>query len=103
MMPITIIAATEGKKDLKPIDSLQLQLTSLFKVSHTITGDKEATSVVKYYADYFEKMANSGNMEVFARLMSLSVYKVENEAWFKQNDQKLKDFNVWVAATPRGF
>jgi hypothetical protein len=101
MMPISIIAATEGKKGLSAIDSLQLQLTNLFKVSRMISGDKEPPFILSYFSDYFEKLGNSDNMPAFARLVSLSAYKDENVQWFKDNDDKLKTLDSWVASTKR--
>jgi tetratricopeptide (TPR) repeat protein len=103
MMPISIISATEGKKGLSAIDSLQLQLTSIFEVSHTLTGDKENSFVSNYFSDYFAKLGISDNMPAFARLVSLSAYKDENVKWFKDNDDKLKALDSWIASTKREF
>jgi len=103
MMPLSIITATEDKKGLSAVDSLQLQLTNLFKVSRTISGDKEPQSILSYFPDYFEKLGNSDNMPAFARLVSLTAYKDENVKWFKDNDDKLKALDSWVTSTKREF
>ena len=108
LMPMAVTTATDsnstgGKKNLTSVDSLALQLTSLFKISTTITGDKENSFVTNYFAKYFEQLGNSDNMPTFARLVSLTAYKDENLQWFKDNDDKLKALNNWVANTKREF
>jgi tetratricopeptide (TPR) repeat protein len=103
MMPISIIAATEDKKGLSSIDSLQLQLTNLFQVSKTLIGDKEPPIILNYFADYFDKLGNSGNMPAFARLVSLSVHRDESLQWFKDNAQQLSALDSWLRTTERSF
>jgi tetratricopeptide (TPR) repeat protein len=103
MMPLSVTNATSGKKNLSATDSLTLQLTSLFELSHLITGDKEKPFIASYYSDFFEKLAKSGNMPAFARYISLSAYKDENLAWFKEHDKELNDLDAWIKATKREF
>jgi tetratricopeptide (TPR) repeat protein len=104
MMPISIIAATENKKGLSAIDSIQLQLTSLFQIARMITDDKkQQTFAVNYYADYFQKLATSGNMPAFTRYISLSINKDENLQWFKAHDKELSGLDKWINATERKF
>jgi len=103
MMPMAISTALDKKTNLSAVDSVQFELTSLFEMSQTITGDNAPALVKNYYADYFEKLAKSGNMPAFARYITLSAYKDENLAWFKEHDKELKDLQQWVAATKREF
>ncbi|HTK22332.1 MAG TPA: tetratricopeptide repeat protein [Mucilaginibacter sp.] len=103
IMPLAIINATENKKGLTTIDSAQLQLESLFKVAHTITDDKEQPFVLNYYSNYFEKLGTSGNMPAFIHYISLSAYRDEDKAWFKEHDKELKDLDKWVTSTERHF
>lgn len=103
MMPLAVISATEGKKDLTKLDSLQLQLTSLFQIAHTIADDSSQTFIAHYYGDFFEALAKSGNMPAFTRFISLSAYKDENLAWFKEHDKELSTFDAWIASTERKF
>jgi tetratricopeptide (TPR) repeat protein len=101
MLPISIIAATDGKKDLAPVDSLELQLKSVFEVAGNIIGEKEDPFVSKYFANYFVALAGSDNMPAFARLVSLTAYKEDNLKWFKDNDSKLTALSNWIANTKR--
>lgn len=102
MMPIAVLAATENKTGLTAIDSVQLQLTSVFQIAHTIT-DTTQTFLAHYYADYFQKLAESGNMAAFTRFISLSAYHDENLAWFKEHDQELAALDKWMQETQRSF
>lgn len=103
MLPLSVMAATTDKKGLSALDSLTLQLTSLFSVAHTITNDKDQPFVASYYSDFFASLAKSGNMAAFTRYISLSVYKDENVAWFKEHDKELTAFDTWMQATKREF
>jgi tetratricopeptide (TPR) repeat protein len=103
MMPMAVINATSGKTNLSSVDSLTLQLTSLFEVAHTITGDKDQPFIAKYFSDYFVALGKSGNMPAFARYMSLSVYTDENKKWFKDHDKELSALDTWVSSTKREF
>lgn len=102
-MPIAILAATTDKKGLTAIDSLTLQLKSLFQVSSTFQGKKQDDFYTHFYSQYFSKLAATDNMPAFARLVSLSVYKDENTAWFKEHDKELSAMSKWIADTERKF
>ena len=101
MMPLAVVNATSNKTNLSAIDSLQLQITSLFKISHTITGDNEPIFISHYFADYFEKLGKSDNMPAFTRLVSMSAYREENLQWFKDNPGKLEALDGWIKSTKR--
>ncbi|MEO7211690.1 tetratricopeptide repeat protein [Mucilaginibacter sp.] len=103
LMPLTVTNATSDKKNLSATDSLTLQFTALFEIAHVITGDKDNPFVASYYSDFFEKLAKSGNMAAFTRYISLSAYKDENLAWFKEHDKDLAAFDDWLKATKREF
>jgi tetratricopeptide (TPR) repeat protein len=103
IMPLAVINATSGKTGLTAPDSLTLQLTELFKVSHTMADDKDYPNVAKFYSDFFESLGASGNMAAFTRYITLSVYKDENMAWFKEHDKELTAFDTWLQATKREF
>lgn len=103
LMPMTVATATDNQNNLTAPDSLSLQLTALFKIAHTITGDKDQPFVSSYYSDFFETLAKSGNMPSFTRYISLSVYNTENTAWFKEHDKELTAFDNWMQATKREF
>ena len=101
-LPIAILSATTDKKGLTAIDSLTLQLKSVYEIADTFT-DKKDDFYIHYYADYFDKLAETDNMQAFARLISLAAYKEENLQWFKDNNAKLSALDAWVAATKREF
>ena len=103
MMPLMLVGATIDKKGLSPIDSLQLQLTSVFKTAGVLLGDKATPFAKKYLADYFQKLAESNNMPAFVHIICLSAYHDENMQWFKENGDKLTDINNWINVTKREF
>lgn len=108
LMPMAITTATDsittgGKQNLTRVDSLALQLTSLFKIATSITGEKEDPFVVSYFAKFFNKLGNTDNMPAFARFISLSAYREEDLQWFKDNDGKLTALDTWVSNTKREF
>jgi len=103
VIPFTVITATENKKNLSPVDSLQLQLTALFKASRAFAADKEPTIIQHYFSDFFEKLGNSDNMPAFTRLVSMSAYRDENLQWFKDNPGKLEALDAWIKNTKREF
>lgn len=103
IMPLAVINATSSKTGLSATDSLTLQLTELFKVSHTMADDKEYPIVARYFSDFFLSLGASGNMAAFTRYISLSGYKDENLAWFKEHDKELNEFDAWLKATKREF
>ncbi len=102
-LPLAILSATTDKKGLTAIDSLTLQLQSVYKVSHTFSMDKKDDFYTHFYADYFTKLAETDNMQALARLISLSAYKDETLQWFKDNNTKLSALDSWVTATKREF
>jgi Tfp pilus assembly protein PilF len=102
-LPLAVLSATTDKKGLTAIDSLTLQLQSVYKVSNTFNMDKKDDFYKHYYADYFSKLAETDNMQAFARLLSLTAYRDENLQWFKDNGPKLSALDAWVTATKREF
>lgn len=103
IMPLAVINATSGKKGLSATDSLTLQLKELFDVSHAMADDKDQPIVATYFSSFFESLSKSGNMAAFTRYISLSGYKDENLAWFKEHDKELTAFDDWIKATKREF
>jgi len=100
---MAVIAATEGKTNLSGVDSLNLQLTALFKQAIEFKEAQSDPFFNNYYAKFFNKLAESVNMEAFTRFISLSGYKDENLAWFKANNEKLNNLDAWIRANPRTF
>ncbi|MGZ3751621.1 MAG: tetratricopeptide repeat protein [Mucilaginibacter sp.] len=102
-LSLAIVNSTDDKKNLSATDSLELQLKSVFEVSHIIADDKEPQFFSKYLADYFEKLAKSGNMPAFTRYITLSIFKDEDTAWFKDHPKELTDLDKWISSTERNF
>jgi hypothetical protein len=100
-MPLAITTATDNKKNLTPIDSLELQLTSVFKIAGSIPSESADPFVSKYFGKYFVALGNTDNMPAFTRLVSLSGYHDDNLKWFKDNDGKLTALSNWIANTKR--
>lgn len=103
LMPMAISTSLDKKTNLSAVDSVQFELTSLFTISTAIIGGDAPPLIKNYYAVYFEQLAKSGNVPAFARYITLSAYRDENLAWFKENDKELKDLQQWVATTKREF
>jgi len=102
-MQMAVLAATEGKTNLSGVDSLNLQLTTMFKQAFEFKETQSDSFFSNYYAKFFNKLAESGNMEAFTRFISLSAYKDENLAWFKANNDKLNNLDMWIRTNPRTF
>ncbi|MES2267909.1 MAG: tetratricopeptide repeat protein [Bacteroidota bacterium] len=103
LMPTAVLAATSDKSNLGTVDSLTLQLKSLFEITHEITGDKGQPFVSAFFSDYFSALGKSGNMPAFARLMTISIYPDENKKWFTEHDNELTALDKWITSTKRTF
>jgi tetratricopeptide (TPR) repeat protein len=102
-LAMSVLAATSDKKDLNTIDSLKLQLKSAYDVSGTFSMNKHDDFYLRFYADYFKKLAQTDNMPAFTRLISLTAYKDENLKWFKENDKQLSALEAWLGGQERKF
>jgi tetratricopeptide (TPR) repeat protein len=102
-LPIAVLAATTDKKGLTGIDSLRLQLKSVYEVGETFNINKHDDFYAHFYADYFKKLAETDNMEAFSRLVSLTANKEENVQWFKDNSTKLSALDGWISTAKREF
>jgi tetratricopeptide (TPR) repeat protein len=103
-LPITmaVAAATTGKSNLSPTDSLAAELQSVFNVTGAPLSDKVKNPFFwSYYASYFGGLAKSNNLPAFARYISLSARQEDGLKWFKDNPEKLDELDKWIKATPR--
>jgi tetratricopeptide (TPR) repeat protein len=101
-LPMAVLASTLDKKNLTPVDSLNLQLSTAMQ----IIGEQSASRgdfFSVYYAKYFDKLAKSDNMQAFTHYISLTAYKDEDVAWFKTHEKELNDLQAWTKDTKRGF
>jgi len=103
LMPMAIVNATSGKKDLTKTDSLTLQLKAIFSIANTFEDKKGDPFYKNFLGDYFKKLSETDNMPAFARLISLGANQEENLQWFKDNNAKLSALDAWVTATKREF
>lgn len=105
-MSVNLAAAAKlelAKKNVDSVETLELALKMIFesvgKISAKPTTKKDF--FWNFYADYFYKLAESGNMPAFVRLISLSAYGDENLAWFKANSKTLGDLDLWIRSNER--
>ena len=103
LLQSTILVATDDKKNLTPIDTIALRLTAVFKITGELKESKDQPFFMNYYSSYFKKLAETDNMITLAHLISLTAYRDENLKWFKENGDKLKALNAWIADTKREF
>src|SRR5260221_273675 len=103
LLQLALTNSTENKTNLTAIDSLQLQLKSVFNISKELEKNKGNTFFSNFYAKYFTSLNESENITAFTRLVSLSAYKEENLKWFKENSVQLEALNKWITSTKRDF
>ena len=101
LMPMTVVTAVSDKKGLSKVDTLALELKSLFEISDTYNGKKPDAFYKSFFSDYFSALAVSGNVPAFARFISVSVYQDESVKWLKENQSKLNALDGWVTTTKR--
>jgi tetratricopeptide (TPR) repeat protein len=106
VLPMTVVASTQAKelngRKLSGVDSLEVELTDVFKYLGE-ARQSDTGFYANYFAKFFGKLAASGNMPAFTRLISLTAYKDENLAWFNENKKQLDDLDMWIRSTPRDF
>jgi tetratricopeptide (TPR) repeat protein len=102
-MTMAIINSTSGKANLSPADTLALQLNSVFPIIGEQAHTQGDTFFENYYAKFFNDMTDSGNVPAFAHYISVSAYKDEDMAWFKEHEREFKQFQTWLDDTPRSF
>ena len=102
-MQMAVLTATDNKKDLSAVDTLSLQLKSVFEIVGEQSDKLETPFFSKYYAKYFLKLAKSENIPAFARVISLSAYQEEDTKWLKEHNKELQELDRWVSTTEREF
>ncbi|WP_214073780.1 tetratricopeptide repeat protein [Mucilaginibacter sp. dw_454] len=93
-------AAVAGKTNLTPVDSLTLQLTSIFKAIKEQQDQYGSPFFSKYYGDFFDALAATENMDTFVHLISLNA-SPDNDAWLKSHPDKMTAFVNWTKNTKR--
>lgn len=97
LMQLAIVNATEKLKGQSEADTLQAQLTEVFKVAHGVADDKAVPFIGSYYSDYFEQLGNSGNMEAFVHYILLSsARREEHLAWLKSHKAETDKLDAWI-------
>jgi tetratricopeptide (TPR) repeat protein len=102
-MQMAVVAATVDKKNLTSVDSLTLQLTSVFRIIGEQSDKSITPFFANYYAKYFQELSVSDNMPAFTRYISLCVYKDENTDWFNGHKEELMGLEKWISSTERNF
>lgn len=103
MFSLAVVNGTRGKKGLSSVDSLSLQLASLFKIQDATQEKAEGVFYGKFFVDYFKNLANTDNVPAFTHFITLSTNKDEDAEWFKTHDVELKKFDNWVSGTKRDY
>jgi tetratricopeptide (TPR) repeat protein len=107
-MSVNLAARTREeliKKNADSVASLEFALKMVFESAGKESAKLNTSKSFywNYYADFFYKLAESDNMAAFTRLISLSAFKEQNLAWFKDNKKQLDDLDIWVRSTPRNL
>jgi len=97
----TAAEAVAGKANLTSVDSLSMQLTSVFKAIKAQQDQYGSPFFSKYYGDYFSALAATENMETFAHLISRNQQPAETEAWIKDHPDNIKALTDWLKDTKR--
>lgn len=96
-----VASATSGKANLKTADSVSLQLTSSFKAIKEQSARYSSPFFAKFFGDFFGAMAESNYMDVFSRVITVSLAPQENIGWLKSHADDAKAFNVWLSTQKR--
>jgi tetratricopeptide (TPR) repeat protein len=103
-LAISMTALSGQNKKLTGMDLLEYELKSIFTIAGESSEKKTDKDFFdKFFADYFYKLAQTGNMPAFARLISLSANSEANTKWMSDNDKQVKELDDWLATTPRDF
>lgn len=99
----TIIAA--GKtKNLQGLPLLEYQLKSIFIMVGQLSAKKTDKNFFdNYYAAFFYKLAQSPQISIFAKLISVSGEKGTYNKWEQDNPQQTLALDNWVKSTARNF
>ncbi|MBK0379803.1 tetratricopeptide repeat protein [Mucilaginibacter segetis] len=103
ILPLAVLSATADKKGLSAVDSLTLQLSSVFRISDNFQKQQTTDFYNKFYSGYFKKLAATNYMPTLARYISLVAYKDENEAWIKAHEDNFNELVSWVETNNREF
>ena len=103
-LAISVTAVSGQNKKLTGMDLLEYQLKSIFTIAGESSEKKADKDFFdKFFVDYFYKLAKTGNMPAFTRLVSLSAFTDANTKWMSENDKQVKDLDDWIASTPRAY
>jgi len=96
-----VASSLAGKTNLKPVDSVNLELTSAFKAIKDQSGQYNSTFFARYFGDFFGAIGESNNMDVFTHVITVSLNPQENLAWLKAHPDDIKAFNTWLTTQKR--
>lgn len=100
---IAVTGSVVDKKGLTAVDSLALQLESVFKIFAEQSVKEPASFHKKFMVDYFGALASSGNTPAFTRYITMTTNAAENNAWAKAHPTEVKAFIEWATSTKREF
>ncbi|RZL19639.1 MAG: tetratricopeptide repeat protein [Pedobacter sp.] len=91
------VTTTTSLKDFSEQDLLAFKLKSIFSVTGELSAKKAEKSFFwSFYADYFNKLKDNDVLNVLARVISLSAFKEDNEAWLKKNQDKVAVYKAAI-------
>ena len=94
-------AALAGKTNLSQIDSLNLQLTAVYKAIKQRQDQYGSVFFSKYFGNYFGNIAGTNYMDIFTRYITVSLSVADNLAWLKARPDNIKEFNTWLSTQKR--
>lgn len=101
---ISMVTLSAQAKKLSGIDLLEYELKSIFTLAGQLSEKKtDKTFFDNFFAAYFYKLAQTGNMPAFTRTVALTVDKNESAKWGKENTAQINALADWVKTTERGF
>ncbi len=101
---MALVNFTGHVKKLAGIDLLGYELKSVFEWAGESPENKQDQSFYdKYFAAYFYKLAKSGNMAAFTRLIGSSADKDGYAKWVQNHSKEVADLDNWVKNTERSF
>ncbi|HZY36886.1 MAG TPA: tetratricopeptide repeat protein [Mucilaginibacter sp.] len=96
------VAETGKKKYTSAGDLLTAQLTAIFTAIGPLADTQNGDDFFKtYYADYFYKLGQTGNMAAFARMIDEA--DPENAKWITEHPQYMNDLYLWIKSADRSF
>lgn len=101
---ISLVVKSGQSQKLAGADLLEYELKSIFALVGQLSEKKTNKDFFdNFFAAYFYKLAQSGNMPAFTHTIVLANDKTEGTSWASQNPQQVTRLNEWLKTTERAF